>query len=189
MKFYTGIGSRSTPDDVLALMERAAAWLAAQGWTLRSGHAAGADRAFECGAGTESVIYLPWASFGQKPYGEDPGMSVLGHAIALPEVTLLANYAELQRLGIRSPGSPSRTVRLLHGRNYCQVLGHRETGDEVGNADNKASSFVVCWCPLVGDVPQGGTASAILLARRQGIPVVNLSIPADRARIEAKIAG
>lgn len=59
MKFYAGIGSRSTPPDVLALMTRVAQLLAAQGWTLRSGGAEGADTAFERGAGGAAEIFRP----------------------------------------------------------------------------------------------------------------------------------
>jgi hypothetical protein len=49
--FYTGIGARATPPEVLSLMTRAAFALLKRGYVLRSGHAIGADSAFERGAG------------------------------------------------------------------------------------------------------------------------------------------
>lgn len=45
--FYSGIGSRSTPDDILELMSGAALALNKKGYILRSGGALGADKAFE----------------------------------------------------------------------------------------------------------------------------------------------
>ncbi len=61
-KIYTGIGSRQTPADVLALMTRIAQTLDAEGYILRSGGAVGADTAFAQGA-TRREIFLPWPNF------------------------------------------------------------------------------------------------------------------------------
>jgi hypothetical protein len=162
-KFYTGIGSRQTPADVLDLMRRAAAYLAADWWVLRSGHAAGADRAFEEGADGKAVVYLPWEGFGCASYGDDPGRPVLGRAHVPCLHTLRANYRMLQDLGIRSRAAPGQAVMKLHGRNVCQVLGHAE--------DPTQSTFVLAWCPEVDGVPRGGTATAVLLARHGLQPV------------------
>ena len=52
MTLYAGVGARKTPADVLGWMERIAAGMATQGWTLRSGGARGADSAFERGCNT-----------------------------------------------------------------------------------------------------------------------------------------
>ena len=57
MKFYAGIGSRVTPIEVCCLMTKIAEALAREGYTLRSGGAAGADRAFERGAGEQKEIF------------------------------------------------------------------------------------------------------------------------------------
>lgn len=46
---YAGIGSRNTPEPVLALMQRCATRLEVLGYTLRSGGANGADSSFEAG--------------------------------------------------------------------------------------------------------------------------------------------
>ena len=52
-RFYAGIGARATPPEILNLMTRAAFALTKRGYVLRSGHAIGADSAFERGAGRE----------------------------------------------------------------------------------------------------------------------------------------
>jgi hypothetical protein len=50
MKTYAGIGSRETPNNILTLMTNLGTKLAEHGWTLNSGGAIGADKAFEKGA-------------------------------------------------------------------------------------------------------------------------------------------
>lgn len=47
MKFYAGIGSRQTPEDVLLLMTEISVWMGERGFCLRSGGAIGADSAFQ----------------------------------------------------------------------------------------------------------------------------------------------
>lgn len=47
MFYYAGIGSRDTPQHICELMHKIGHHLAKTGWILRSGHARGADRAFE----------------------------------------------------------------------------------------------------------------------------------------------
>ena len=54
-KWYTGIGSRKTPEHVLEELEKIAATLASRGYSLRSGGAKGADSAFERGASNKRV--------------------------------------------------------------------------------------------------------------------------------------
>lgn len=180
MKFYTGIGSRQTPNDVLDLMARLARKLATQEYTLRSGHAIGADWGFEQGAASNAHIYLPWAGFGQKPYGSDPGRPILGTPFV--PTNYQQNYATLIGLGIRNSNGTSEAIRKLHARNVCQVLGHADYPT--------ASRFVVCWCPLdEHGQPQGGTAPAIKLAQHHNIQVFNLIHDAVKERIEARIGG
>ena len=61
-KFYTGVGSRSTPPHIMEVMTNLAKKLALDGWTLRSGGALGADSAFEYGVslvGGQKEIYRP----------------------------------------------------------------------------------------------------------------------------------
>ena len=145
---YAGVGSRRTPPETLALMTRLAICLRALGWTLRSGGAVGADRAFEVGAGRQKEIF--------------------GAGDASPEALLLA--AEVHPAWARC----DEYARRLHGRNCHQVLG----------ADLCAPvKFVCCWTPDGAEaeadcsIVTGGTATAIRVAGRYGIPVFNLQRP------------
>jgi predicted Rossmann fold nucleotide-binding protein DprA/Smf involved in DNA uptake len=63
MKYYTGIGSRETPEDILEFMKEIASKLESLGWILRSGGAPGADLAFENGVKEKKEIYIPWKGF------------------------------------------------------------------------------------------------------------------------------
>ena len=61
---YAGIGSRATPESVLADMTTIAGWLARTGWHLASGGADGADTAFAGGAPAGHLtLYLPWPGY------------------------------------------------------------------------------------------------------------------------------
>lgn len=83
-RYYAGVGSRETTAEVLLRMKAMAATFAKRGWSLRSGHAEGADTAFFRGAdavGGKMEIFLPWSGFGGAP-ADDPraGPSVRGAA-------------------------------------------------------------------------------------------------------------
>ena len=69
--YYAGVGSQDTPEHILNIMHHIGAYLATQGWVLRSGAASGADASFEEGAihgEGEMEIYLPWGGL-QPPQG------------------------------------------------------------------------------------------------------------------------
>ena len=55
--YYTGIGSRETPNEILDRMTRLGSWFSELDWVLRSGGAEGADRAFERGVRVGTVSY------------------------------------------------------------------------------------------------------------------------------------
>jgi len=187
LKFYTGVGNCETPKDMLDLIKDVAYFLHTKGWTLRSGHALGADEAFELGAHTASVetqtvcnsqIFLPWKGFGTEPYKEDPGRPVLGCSICLPKEELILNYKFLVDLKVRARSVQAEAVQLLHGRNYNQV---------VGLPDQDPSKFLIAYAPVVNGEPQGGTATAIKLAQVLKIPVFNLFIQEDLKKIQEKL--
>lgn len=153
---YAGIGSRNTPEPVLALMQRCATRLEVLGYTLRSGGANGADSFFEAGC-THKEIYLPWPGFN--------GRQSEFQAVCDKALTLAATiHPRWDRLG--------RAARNLMGRNCYQVLG-RDLSNPV--------DFVLCWTPDGVEDEQsrtqatGGTGQAIALASRHGIPVFNLA--------------
>lgn len=169
---YAGVGSRETPIDVRDLMTSAAIALREQGWTLRSGHAPGADQAFEAGAGDDAEIYLPWPLFERRvPVG---GAEV----VAEPTAAALELAAEHHPYWY----SLKRPARLLHARNMHQVLGH---------GLDAPAGFVVCWTPdgsLDGsERSSGGTGQALRVAVAEDVHVFNLKLETDRCLFE-KIA-
>lgn len=167
MKTYAGIGSRQTPDDVLADMEFIAERLAILGWRLRSGHAPGADQAFETGAGDNAECYLPW------PYFEREVPVQAKHVFQVPT-------DEAEELAKRHhPGwyYLKRPARRLMARNSHQVLGY----------DLRTPiRFLICW--TVGARGEGGTGQAIRIAHAHQIPVYDLARPDVRHNIVERLS-
>lgn len=155
-KCYAGIGSRRTPDDVLLTMVELAERLALMGWTLRSGHAPGADRAFEDGAGRLAEVFLPWPSFeNSEPLDAD----VIVDRPTSAAMNLAPQFHPAwDRLG--------QGARKLMARNVHQVLGRDCRVED-------RSSFVLCWTPQA--LGRGGTGQAIRMARHYGVPVFDLA--------------
>lgn len=150
--YYTGVGSRSAPEEVQQRARLLGRLYASRGMTLRSGHAVGIDQAFERGADGLADIYLPWETY--EMYVPPKGRVHVG-ASAEAKAIAAALHPAWDRL---SPG-----VQLLMGRNVYQVLG-----DDL----NTPSDFVVAWTPP--PFPTGGTALAVNLALSRGISVLYL---------------
>lgn len=170
-RFFTGVGSRETPAEVLVLMEDIATWFANQGYRLRSGNADGADQAFERGVLRSSCpdamdIYLPWKSFGQRLGSEGCYLLREGSATWAAARELAQGF--IPWWDKLSPGA-----KTLHTRNVYQVLGDDlETPSEV----------VIYYAPPApnGEV-KGGTRTAVKVAELNHIPTVNLYHPYNRA--------
>lgn len=150
----TGVGSRKTPSEVLAQMTKIGEWCRQTRTPLRSGHAEGADWAFEVGAQEMCVAYLPWASFNQN-------LSSGARKVLYKETE--ESWALVQEIH-PAPNRLTHGARKLHGRNVWQVLG---------SSLSTPSTALVCWTPDGKTV--GGTATAITLAERSGVPVFNLA--------------
>lgn len=154
MKVYTGIGSRETPQEILPLFTEIASFLCHFGWTLRSGGADGADRAFELGAPKQVEIYLPWKNFNGS---HSPLWGVSPEA-----------------LNIASQFHPawdrcSTAGKKLHGRNVYQVLGQ----------DLKTpSQFIICWTK--NGAGAGGTGQALRIAKAHSIPIFDFGLDKDQ---------
>lgn len=179
-RYYTGVGSRSTPQHVLVQLRAAASMLEAAGWVMRSGGANGADSAFEEGVTVPSLttmeIYLPWPGFNGRTGAHSPAISGASWERA----------AEIAKE--THPGWPrlSFGARKLHTRNVFQVLG----------ADLcTPSRFVLCWTADGAQTEQertkttGGTGTAIVLACRMGIPVFNAAREETQRRLQAWLSG
>ncbi len=167
-RFYTGVGSRQTPPEMLRVLADLAEDLAGAGWVLRSGGADGADAAFEEGclrSGGTAHVYLPWRGFN-------------GHGSTLFKVeeSALKLAATVHPAWDRLEQGP----RKLHARNCYQVLGA---------GLDAPSELTVCWTPdgcessARRSRETGGTATAIVLSERRGVPVYNLRNPVSIERL------
>ena len=162
--YYAGIGSRETPQYVLELMERVAWRLMQRGFILRSGHAPGADQAFERGAHGLAAIYLPYRGFQRStPIVDDP---YLPDIFEKPSIdAILASEKLHPYLPGRYRPYYARNLHILCGERPLAVL-HRPT------ASFGCSRFVICWA----DTTRGGTGQTIQVAEEKlGLPVWNLA--------------
>lgn len=173
-RYYSGVGSRETPKEILGVMEQIGFALAKKGFILRSGHAEGADMAFEMGAKKHVIrslkqmydIYIPWKGFNECEKSKN-------HFIA----TELDNYeAAWQMASETHPawGRCSAGGQALHSRNCYQVLGHDLT---------TPSKFLICWSKPTSTGVSGGTNLAWTLAKKHGIPCFNLYNNVDLRRV------
>jgi hypothetical protein len=155
MKYYCGVGSRQTPVFICELFTEIAKELSGE-YILRSGGADGADTAFENGAGENKEIWLPWKKFNKNT-------STLTFDKRATDIlkTVIddVHFSNLTDAAIR-----------LHSRNVHQIMGLLD--------DNNMSSFVLCWTVDAQD-NFGGTATAIKLAKKLGVPVYNFGKCAD----------
>ena len=126
----TGIGSRKTPPEICKLFMEFGEKAALKGWWIRSGHANGADYAFEQGARDRCIVYLPWKGFNKEA-------AILGRLHTEP-------YHERTFDIVKQHEPPekiekmSQPIKLLKCRNVYQVLG----------LDLRSpSDLVICWTP------------------------------------------
>ena len=167
MKTYAGIGSRGTPSEVLHFMRTVGAVLAGQGWVLRSGHASGADQAFERGClrgNGQAEIYLPWDGFEgarASTQSDNGNMQYLVPAWA-------PNYAQAEKLAEQfHPAWHNCTTaaRKLHTRNMYQILG---------TSLEEPVDLVICWTREGRG--EWSIDQAIRLAKHLNVPIFDLAL-------------
>lgn len=151
----TLIGSRSTPKEILLMMKEFVEFGNQKGYLFRSGGADGADSVVTYVAAL-AEIYLPWRGFNGVSNGIVPSFSE-SHKRLISQI-----HPAFDRL---TPGALK-----LHMRNLNQVLGK-----DIDNPD--LSNLLVCWTEN-GEI-KGGTATAIRLAMKFNVPVINLGIQED----------
>jgi hypothetical protein len=160
---FAGIGARDTPAAELARLAEVSRLLAADGWSLRSGAAPGADQSCERGfmAGAmpgrhcRKEIVLPWEGFCCRST-RDEGCVIIENAAQHRKVVERLHPAP-DRLGVGG-------WRLMVG-NVGQILGP--------DLDlNRPVDAVLCWTEKGQAV--GGTGFGMRLAVAWGIPVFNL---------------
>lgn len=182
--YYAGVGSRETPDDVLLLMIRLGRTLADLGYTLSSGDAIGADRAFWYGATLSPRhrevgcrIYLH--KNGYQGRFNDPANGFL----VAPQFT--ETWEKAQALASAARGGfyglgPGGIA--LHTRNVFQVYGHTLRA--------KVKS-IYYWAEPKGKQERvgGGTNTALQIAIKANLEQrINLYFPEMRDRALAFLA-
>lgn len=163
--FFAGIGSRKIiqlkPElkPVLAGITRC---LVSEGYILRSGGAIGCDQWFELGAPDSKDKEIFYANK-KIPNGADPKF-----------YTVDSKAMELAESIHPKWGSMDVWGQGLHARNTYQILGR----DHDAPVD-----FVICW--TFNGIVEGGTRTAIVLAKNNSIPVLNLGSISDNSHVEA----
>ena len=153
---YAGIGSRKTPEIALNTFKYLGSKLGEKGFTLRSGHAVGADIAFEDGCDSvngKKEIYLPWKGFN----GSNSNLFY----ISKEAFNLAYNFHPVFN-------KQSEAVKKLLARDGYQVLGQNL---------NDPVKMVICFTEF-GKL-KGGTSQAIRIANAYNIPVFNLGEYSD----------
>jgi hypothetical protein len=157
---YAGIGSRETPEHILALIEVLAENLGLREWTLRTGGAPGADSAFFNGAfrsvNSDIELYLPWDGFNGYHKSSMYGACYVNTSPSPEAYSMAEEYHPSYRF-------LKQGAKKLMARNSHQVFG--------ANMDDPVDC-VICWTP-----GHGGTTQAIRIAEDHNIPVFNLFDP------------
>lgn len=172
-KFYTGIGSRKTPENILKLMTLISVKMEQLNYCLRSGGAEGADTAFSTSV-KNKIIYLPW-----KNFNNNLDSSCIINSDNLPF------YKEAEKIVLKLHDNPETLLKSkneigkgsgllkLHTRNIYQVRGHLQ---------EPIYSKGVIYYSLVdkNKLPLGGTKMAVTYALSLNIPCYNLYFEKDR---------
>lgn len=173
---FAGIGSRETPANILDYMFDIALQLAAQGVVLRSGKADGADLAFQHGylayadnkGACRAEILLPWYNW-QSSVDDRWDILVEDDDIVHRAMQICSKvHPAWNKL--------KRSHKLMHTRNMFQILGPKLDADELAD-------FVIFWAPEFNDRVEGGTASAVNLARKFSVPNFNMFTHGPKALV------
>ena len=170
IKYYTGVGSRKVPDDIVSKIHIISQLLDSKGYRVRSGGADGCDLAFENGVSSDNKdIYLPWKGFNDNL--SNLVVDKMGN-IGVAQTILL------DTINVHHYNRMSFGAKKLHTRNVYQVLGT--------SLDNP-SDFLICYTE--GGLVKGGTATAIKLAIKNDVPVYNLGLDGTYENLLQMIQG
>lgn len=166
--YFTGIGSRITPFEILNLMKLIGKKCCDLGLRLRSGNAEGADTAFYEGVLLSQrfkeigcSIYLPTGRF--RGYTHSPENGFFDSTLFQDSYSKAFELARQARGGFNGL---SEFAIALQVRSVFQVLG---------SSLRKPSLFLICWAPPSGgNKVVGGTNTAVQIAHSYKIPVYNL---------------
>lgn len=157
MKIYTGVGSRNTPQPVIKIMQQISLHLSKLSWTLRSGGADGADKAFESCAFDKEIYYANQAN--------------------RKAMTIAAKFHPAW-------DRCSQFAKKLHERNAFQILGiDLKTPSKFlicwtpdACIDHKSRT-----------IRTGGTGTAISIADHYKVKIFNLANPDHLNRIKESL--
>jgi len=175
MKLYAGIGSRNLSQEECDTCYAIGAWLASQGWILRTGAAEGADQAFAEGALVSSkllitsvTLCLPWRSYNESWVHQ---AQINGAGIRVLKDTDKAAFDSVDKY---HPNSNKLTqgAKRLHARNFLITNG---------------TNFVIAWPKLNKWNQLGGTGQGMRIAREEGKHVIDLNNPIDLKRVMAAV--
>ena len=171
---YAGIGSRETPQEVLELMPEAAKYLESLGYTLRSGEAVGADKAFEKGVTSKKEIFPGNVKTGERE------LKIAEEIHPAWKVMLDSTRKKAIAKG-NDPERSAAYVANLMARNTNQIFGK--------NLDTPVD-FVLFYAKETSDPlrPAGGTGQAVEMARRKGIPTINMADTNWRGQLKTALA-
>ena len=181
---YAGIGSRRTPDAVLAAMANLAETLGRLGCVLSTGGADGADRAFETGAlrtDAPVIVHAPWSGYNGYRPGREPESDIDVRVPGPDDTVRDERYTDLARRHHPAWERCGRGARALFVRNVAILAGAL-------GADRVALPVLaaVAYTPngRADGRDAGGTGHTLRIAAELGVPAINVSPrtpPADNA--------
>jgi len=155
---YAGIGSRKISSAEAQTIRNLAKRLAEAGYWLHSGNALGADQAFEQGARYQAIAFMPWPK-----YNDD----ICRDALRCTQLNAAAREKAIA-LHPRGQYFDAPTLKLMT-RNVQIIEGFAGIP--------RVDFIVACADPRLGGGVSSGSAMAYEVARRSGIPFVNLRAP------------
>jgi len=178
---YAGIGSRQTPQEVLDKMTEVAKYLDGLGYTLQTGFTfknketnldeEGADKAFSDGSKNKTL-------FG--PYSIRKTVKGIVSADKYNEAVTEKSSAIVKEVHPAPDRLTPGAIKLM-ARNTNQIFGK--------NLDNTVD-FVIFYAPETNNPlrPKGGTGQAVEMARRKGIPTINMADTDWREQLKTALA-
>ena len=185
-KRYVAVGSRETPDDMLALQYHVGRELCSMGFQGSAGLADGSDSAYYNGAKTSDrfdeigfLNVIPWNGF------KSSKTAAVKHFADPDNLIFDFDKSPYKRrawcLGIGARGTDNGLLKVdnlsdirgghsMHGRNAHQVLGlHLD----------RIPEFIHCYAKPIGNkgLVSGGTNTAVALCIHFGVKVINLATP------------
>ncbi len=177
LKLYCGVGSRSTPRDILDLMQDIGCQFALKKWGLVTGDAHGADAAFIGGAKSVRGPYLAYVPFQRRAIviSKDPPQQYIWPSDAQ---SWFEAQEVLEQTGVAPDirGMPPY-IKPYVLRDVFQVLGDMPITSPV------PVDCVVYWAREsgIGQI-SGGTKYAVGVARAHNIMCHNLYFREEQAR-------